>query len=59
MQVPHSTVTEEAALGLFGLQQCECFKEPSTDTKAVLGWGGAGSPFVLAFKGTSRLVMSG
>ncbi|GAB4815834.1 hypothetical protein N2152v2_002880 [Parachlorella kessleri] len=51
--VPHSTVTEEAALGLFGLQQCECFKEPSTDTKAVLGWGGAGAPYVLAFKGTS------
>ncbi len=53
MQMSDPLVTEGHALALFGLQHCECFQEPSTDSKAVVGWGRPGAPILLTFRGTS------
>ena len=49
-----------ACMSLFGLTDFAALQEPSTQTRAVLGWrpaGGAGAPatVVLAFRGTQSL----
>jgi hypothetical protein len=54
LQDPESPVQEAHALELFGLQQCECLYEPSTDTKGLIAWGGSGI-ILLAFRGTASM----
>ncbi len=56
VQEKGSMMSADTACQLFGLQLHDIVQEPSTETLAVVGWGGPGcTRVVLSFRGTANL----